>query len=226
MIVDGAYDRVCHFIRVTCGLPFQTRQKSESWLMRAIGAVLYFFNPAFMVYYTTTIGSTIYFPDGYVAEHPNEAARTLAHEGIHLRQAKRVGRLRFSLAYLFPQVLALLSLGAAAAFWWAPAILFLGFLVFLAPWPAPWRVRYEREAYFVSIVCDIVNGWNVKDSGYVDYMVGHYCGWGYYKPAWRRSKIREMVRHDIDLAISLLSAGTIPGTYTHGIVNALKDHDA
>jgi len=62
-----------------------------------------------------------------------------------------LGRLLFSLAYLFPQCLSLLSLGAIFAIFWTPMLWCLLFLLFLAPFPAPWRKKFELEAYTMSL---------------------------------------------------------------------------
>jgi hypothetical protein len=202
------------------GVAHRIRRKSESWLMGVIGALL-FFNRSFMTEYTTTIGSTVYFPDQYYYEQPVSAARTLAHEGVHIKQSKRVGAVWFALTYLFPLPLAALALGAVLAFWWLPALGFLGFLVFLAPLPAPWRVKYEREAYIVTAVCDAAQGWDISADWYLDYMVSHYCGWGYYKPAWNAAHVRKLVRQDMELALKLFK-GEVRDEYVGGLVKVLK----
>lgn len=184
--------------------------------MRLIGTLL-FFNPRFMTEYTTTIGSTVYFPDGY-EEDLDGAARTLAHEAKHIMQSKQHGALLFALQYLFPLPLAALSLGALLAFWWLPALWFLCFLVFLAPLPAHWRVRYEREAYLVTTVCDAAKGWDVEDAWYLDYMVSHYCGWGYYKPSWNKTGQQAKAKEDAALAKQLLM-GTAYDDYISDLKN-------
>lgn len=196
------FERVCNYIRLTRGLYFEVREKGSSDLMKLIGFLL-FFNPSFMTQYTTTIGSTVYFPDGYVVRQPDEAARTMAHEGLHLDQARKNGRLKFSLQYLFPQVLAVFSLLAFFAFLWLPMLWCLCFLVFLAPLPAPWRVKYEREAYLVTAVLDAARGWDIVSDWYEEYMVRHYTAWGYYKPAWREGVVRAFVREDLQLALKI-----------------------
>lgn len=198
------------------GIDFSIRKKSESWLMKLIGTIL-FFNPKFMTEYTTTIGSTVFFPDNYL-DDPDETARTLAHEAKHIMQAKEHGTIRFSLQYLFPLPLALGAIGALFAIWWLPALWCLGFLVFLAPLPAPWRVKYEREAYLVSTVCDVAKGWNVSDTWYQDYMVSHYCGWGYYKPSWNVSGQHAKAKADAELAKQLFS-GAAHDNYISDLTN-------
>lgn len=207
------YARVLAWL-IARGHAVKIRSKSESLLMRIVGTLL-FFNPAFMRDYTTTIGNTVYFPDGFVDRDPGTAWGVLAHEGMHLEQFRRVGPIKFSLAYLFPAPLALLALGA----FWSPW--FLLAMVFLAPLPAPWRVKWEREAYLVTAVCDAARGWDITEDWYIDFQVECYCGWGYYKPAWNRKKIRERVRHDMVLALEIYH-GKVVDNYITGILTQVK----
>lgn len=194
------YERVANFM-IRQGLHFTARTKTESSLMKAISVVLFFV--PFMTDFTTTIGSTVYYPEDYVDEFPDDAAQTLGHEGFHIKQRKRDGFV-YNLKYLFPQVLAPLALLAFLAFWWLPALWFLLFLVCLAPLPAPFRVKYEREAYLVTMVLDARKGWDIRGDWYQKYMVEHYCGFNYYKPAWNRSRIRRLVAEDTELALKIL----------------------
>ena len=130
---------------------FRVAFKTESKLQRLIGFIL-FFNPAYMTQYITTIHPVVYFPsrEWYYA-NPKEAFEVLAHEFVHLFDAKK-SPLAFSLKYLFPQVLALLALPALLAIpfsgWW---LWFLAFIVFALPLPAPWRTYYELRGYAMSL---------------------------------------------------------------------------
>lgn len=207
------YARVLQWLMVR-GHAVRVKSKSESRLMRFLGTLL-FFNPSFMRDYTTTIGSTVYFPDGFVDRDPGAAWGVLAHEGKHIEQSKRIGPIRFSLGYLFPAPLALLAFGA----FWSPW--FLLALIFLAPLPAPWRVKWEREAYLVTAVCDAARGWNITEDWYVNFHVECYCGWGYYKPAWRRAKVRAQVRKDMELALQIYR-GEIHDEYITGILTQVR----
>jgi len=124
---------------------FTVAYKDSSWLMKLLGKLL-FFNKAFMTDYITTIGSTIYFPSTeWVANHSRSGLiEIVAHELVHIRQAQN-NQLKFSLLYLFPQILAILSV--LCVLWW-PALLFL---LCLLPLPAYFRKQYEAEAYMVSL---------------------------------------------------------------------------
>lgn len=123
----------------------QIKFKDESPLMKLLGAVM-FFNPKFMTSYTTTIGSTVYFTKReWLKKNPDAAAHVLAHELVHIRDAKEVGSFVFSYTYLLPQCLALLALLAIFSSWWW--LLCLGFL---APIPSPMRTYWELRGYAIT----------------------------------------------------------------------------
>jgi uncharacterized membrane protein len=123
------------------------RYKNESWLMKIIGAIL-FFNKGFMTDYITTIGSTVYFPSReFVANHAASADIILLHELIHIHDAQRLTRLLFSILYLFPQILALMFFPLLLISW----KLALPFLLFLLPVPAYFRMQFEKRAYLTSL---------------------------------------------------------------------------
>ncbi len=204
-------------------LPVWIEYKSDSPLMKVIAFLIRPFNPRFMTDYLTVIPflGRIYVPD-----RDRGLWRSIAHEGVHLAQAKRDGQLLFALKYLFPQSLAPLALLAIAAIWWTPMLFALLFLLALAPLPAPWRVRYEREAYLVTGALDHLRGYDIRSSEYGDYMVNHYTGWGYYKPAWGERKIRARVAVDMIQAENLSNdegyEGGDPG-YARAVVWAIKE---
>lgn len=185
------------------GLDVKVIRKRSSALMWVIYIVsfMWVWNRRFMTAYTTTFAGRMWVPDGF---DPATDWEVLAHEGVHLHQARREGGLVWGIKYLFPLPLALLALGAIGAVWTPWAWLCLGFLGFLGPLPAPWRVKYEREAYFVTAVCHAQIGWNTLAPDYVDWHVEHYCGWGYYKPARNRTHTRRWVGLDLARANAIL----------------------
>ena len=148
-LTERNYHAVCDLAEQGKGV--QILYKHESWLMRLINKVLFWMpKGSFMENFTTTIGSTIYLAGSYssrAAASDSETA-TIAHELVHVEQFQRLGLVPMSLAYLFPHWLGIFSLGAFLALtgnlWF---LLFLVFLGFLAPIPAPWRMIYEVEAY-------------------------------------------------------------------------------
>jgi len=188
------------------------RFKDESRFMRALGWFLVRIVRlrAFMTDYTTTIGPTIYLDTEARAEiaaglHP---WRTIAHEYVHVRQdARHPPRgLWYKFTYLFPLPLGLFALGALLAIplstW---HLLWLVALVAFAPLPAPGRVYWEREAYRISMLCDVLaHGKNyVLGNSYQAFMVRHYTGSDYYFMSWRRRAIVAMVLEDTQRAIKL-----------------------
>lgn len=131
------------------------KPKSSSALMRLIGWIFRItkISPQFMTNYYTTLGSTIYVPDNLL-ENMNTSSfiRTLAHETVHAADARRLSSALFGFLYLFPQSLAPLALLSLLGllnpmFFWC-----LGFLVFLAPIPAPFRYWFELKAYRTQLL--------------------------------------------------------------------------
>ena len=113
--------------------------------MKIIGSLL-FFNKEFMTTFTTTIGSTVYLPSkATVEKSPISYSMVLLHELVHIYDANK--HKSFSLLYLFPQILALLSLPLLLISW----KLALPMLLFLLPIPAYFRMHFEKRAYMISL---------------------------------------------------------------------------
>jgi len=127
----------------------QVKYKDQDPLMQFLGKVM-FFDPTFMTNYLTTIGNTVYIPSQqYVADNPQATCDVFIHECTHMYDEKRLGKIPYALAYLFPLVL-------AAPVWFLLFVLnwkivLLISLLFLAPLPAPWRAAFEKKAYFVQM---------------------------------------------------------------------------
>jgi hypothetical protein len=126
-------------------------RKQSSWLMKIVGFIIKPFNPQFMVTYTTTIGSTIYVPDDFMKYEDLHMLEIIAHETQHIIDHSK-GKLLFTLGYLFPQCLALLSIFSIAAIWHLWMLWFLASLVFLSPIPSPFRYKSELAGYRTSVV--------------------------------------------------------------------------
>jgi hypothetical protein len=156
----------------------EIRYKDESPFMRLIGKIL-FFNKSFMSRYTTTIGTTIYFPKRKeVEERPEDYFYILAHECVHAWDYLNHPIL-FPVAYLLPQLLAFLSLGAFLAFVNSWFLLCLLFLVFLAPIPSIGRARAEIRGY--GMTCKVkkwIEG-DVSDE-YLNKITKSFTGSSYY----------------------------------------------
>ena len=82
-------------------------RKVDSWLMKAIGSFLWGITlgrmSSFMRDFITTIGTTVYVPEGWGNMPDHERMIILRHERVHMRQRAKYGSFIFSLAYLaFP----------------------------------------------------------------------------------------------------------------------------
>lgn len=126
----------------------QIKYKDQSWFMRLLG-VLLFFNKSFMTNYTTTIGSTVYFPsESFVKVRPVSAAIVLLHELVHIKDAHKFSKPVFGFLYLMPQILAILCLPLFLLSWKIALPLVL---LFAAPTPAFFRMHFEKRAYLTSL---------------------------------------------------------------------------
>lgn len=124
---------------------FKVISKDQSKFMLLLSKVL-FFNKKFMSHYVTTIGNTIYVPDQSFFNDDDRAFIVIAHEYVHMCDNKKYG-FAYNLAYLFPQVLSLLSLLSFYNSTW------LLCLLFLLPLPSPTRTWLEYRGYSMSIAC-------------------------------------------------------------------------
>lgn len=152
--------------------------KEDSMLMKVVGFIVKPFNPSFNTRYTTTIGSTIWMPSEIATILPEEAyLEVVVHEVQHILDHKRHGML-FKVGYLFPQVLALLSLLALGAIWSPIWLLWLLCLLFLAPLPAYWRYRAEFNGYRTSILFNKFHGRTSERTN--EWIIGQLAGPSYY----------------------------------------------
>lgn len=125
----------------------QIKYKNESLFMKILGKLI-FFNKSFMTEYVTTIGSTIYFPSkSFVMIRPVSSLMILMHELIHVYDSKKFTTPVFSFLYLFPQILALLTLPLLFINWQIALL----FLLFILPIPAYFRSYFEKRGYLVSL---------------------------------------------------------------------------
>jgi len=127
----------------------QVKFKDENLLMRILSYLL-FFNKSFMTQFTTTIGSTIYFPSQKAIDiRPLSYLIVLLHELVHINDSKKYSKLLFSLLYLMPQILVLFCLPLFFVFSWK---IMLPITILCAlPIPAYFRMVFEKRAYMVSL---------------------------------------------------------------------------
>lgn len=128
----------------------QVKYKDQSLLMRILGKVL-FFNPTFMTQYVTTLGNTVYLPNKqYATQYPEDAITVFIHECTHMHDEQKLGKISYTLGYMFPQLLFVVMWLLLFLVSWK-IVLPLS-LLFLAPLPAPWRAYFEQRAYFVQML--------------------------------------------------------------------------
>ena len=113
-------DRYAALVRELEADGVRLADKARVWHQRAIAALLWPINRRYLDGYVTTIGRTIYLPDGWRARPEGDRWATLRHERVHVAQFRRFGLVPMAIAYL----LLPLPLGLA----WC-------------------RMRLEREAY-------------------------------------------------------------------------------
>lgn len=127
---------------------FKVTYKSESSFMKFLNIFLGVFNKSFMTDFITTIGYTVYFPTPtFLKESEFRAITLLAHEYVHAVDAKRRNPILYSLLYIMPIPLFIITL--CFGFLWWP--LFLISLVFLLPLPAPYRTWAEIRGYTMTL---------------------------------------------------------------------------
>lgn len=126
----------------------QIRYKNQSKLMQWLGKLL-FFNRGFMTSYTTTLGSTVYFPtETFVKARPVSSEVVLLHELVHIQDQHKLTKPLFGFLYLTPQVLFLLCLPLLLVSWKIAVPLML---LFVAPIPSFFRMYFEKRAYLSSL---------------------------------------------------------------------------
>jgi hypothetical protein len=164
---------------------FSIKYKNTSWLMKALGVLIWLFNRRFMTDYVTTLRWTVYFPSpGFITKNPDLSAQILMHEFVHLWDRKQEG-IAFSLLYALPQglvVFPLLALLGAGWFipWWGNLILGLLAILCLMPWPARWRMTHELRGYTMNLAYAYWM-WGTNMDTLDEFLVKQFTGWGYYK---------------------------------------------
>jgi hypothetical protein len=97
---------------------------------------------------------------------------------VHLFDAKQ-GRIKFTLLYLFPQILAVLALLAVGAFWFFPMLLAVLFLAALAPLPSPSRTEIELRGYAMTLAVEYWTAGSIPEDSVSRYSE-YFTGWSYY----------------------------------------------
>jgi hypothetical protein len=134
---------------------FRLMPKSDSTFMSVLHVLLTIITlggarKSFMEDYVTTIGNTIYIPNGWGLISAEEKVVLLRHERVHLRQARKYGAFLFAFLYLcFPLP-----------------------LVF-----AYYRAKFEKEAYEESMRADAEQyGLTVLNDSYKAFILRQFTG--------------------------------------------------
>lgn len=181
---------------------FQLKFKDESTFMKLLSKVL-FFNKSFFTNYITTIGNTVYFPnkeDYY--DNPSQSFGTLAHEFVHIMDYNR-SPFSFVFNYLSPQILALPSLIFLLLIpVWLPLmilsilspwlLLFLVFLVFLAPFPSYGRKELEIRGYGMSCRVRVWRYGNISPYSFERYVENFISSAYYYMYPFEKTIIKQL----------------------------------
>ena len=137
---------------------FEIRFKDQSWLMKFINyfliALSFGKNKAFMTDYITTINNAMYVPTTWDTMTEKQRCIIVRHERVHMRQASRLGFLKFAFLYIF------------AAF---PVV-----------W-ATYRTEFEKEAYEESLraMCEYYGVKIAASAGYKDFIVSQFTSSAY-----------------------------------------------
>lgn len=161
--------------------------KSDFWPWQLLSK----FKPDFNTTIVTTIGNTIWIPDGgprpFLKNFNNsEIFEVLAHEYVHICDSRRHNL--FALRYLFPQILSVLSLVSIFAFIDLWFLFSLVFLLALAPLPSP-RLKWEIRGYTMSLAVQMWLTGRVDISqflGFVDSLTSSTYYTGYKKDTIKR----------------------------------------
>lgn len=182
---------------------FTVKYKNNSLFMKFLGVLVWVFNRRFMTDYTTTLKWIVYFPsEEFVKKSPDRAVSILMHEFIHLWDRKKKG-VAFSLLYTLPQSGAVLPLAMLLGIgWlipgWGNLILGLLVVLFLLPWPAPWRMQWELRGYTMDLAHAHWQGHNMDTLD--EFIIEQFTGWNYYRMWAFENDIRariDRVKNDI-----------------------------
>jgi len=145
--------------------------------------------------YTTTVGSHVYFPNREFYEADKARSfEILAHEFVHMHDSAELGKVQFTLRYLFPQVtLGVFGLLGFLGLAWPPLFALFALFLALAPWPAPWRTKYEKRGYRMSILARTMMGQPVN----AEHIASQFTGRQYYWMSWEKQGIMKWVTEEI-----------------------------
>jgi len=183
----------------------QIKYKDSSLLMKIIGTIL-FFNKEFKTSFVSTIGSTIYYPSqSFIKLHPVSSIILLLHELVHINDSKKITKPIFNILYLFPQILVLLFFPMLLISWKIALL----FLIFALPFPAYFRMQFEKRAYLTSLYAINALGNKMSFDPALDKQKPHFIA--YFKTSeYYWMWIFKSIDKDFDDAIIKIKAGQRP----------------
>lgn len=179
---------------------------------------LIFFNNSFLDQDTSLFGSTIYFPkESFIKIRPLSTSVIFMHELVHLNDYIKYGEFVYTLLYFFPASLIIFIIPLFFYYW---KIALLLSIICLLPFPAYFRMYFEKRAYMASLYALNALSNKLKFNPYLDkqkeYFLeqfknsSHYYMWLF--PGIRRS---------FDEAVVNIRFGKRP--YNDPIFNILDD---
>jgi hypothetical protein len=188
--------------RIAAHIPgFRVGFKDQSTGQKVIKALMFW---ADYNQFISTFYPVVYWPTEESYRKNSWASfKVLAHEYVHLvdgREAKGW----FGFSYILPQILGLLALGAFAAFASLWFLFFLAAFLFVLPWPALWRMKWELRGYSMTMAVNIWKHGSLQERAFDD-ILETFTGWSYYKMWWskkgmtRRLRVTETVIHNGDI---------------------------
>jgi hypothetical protein len=180
---------------------YETLSKQKSDWMKAAAAVVWLFNRRFMEHFGTTMYPKVFVPESWF-QNVRLLWTVLAHEFVHLLHTKQKGTWPHRLAYIFPQILAVLSVFGFLGIWlgWGWYFCF-AFLLCLAPLPAPFRAAEEVAGYRMTLaVLYWMNG-RIEDED-VEFVCNQFTGPGYYFMMPFKGYVRSLIEKECDRIVN------------------------
>lgn len=191
------------------GVRLYDKQTSVLMWILFIAGFMWIWNTKFFKRFHTTIGNKVYIKrDSILLQDWTGVYKVMRHEFIHILQRKKYWIL-YDIGYLFPQVLAGFALPALLAIWLGSGWLwFLCFLVFLLPFPAYWRMKFEMEGYTQTLLAFHELYGRMSD-GMISRIAKNFTGPAYYF-MW---PFRDSVLTKLDNIVSGIQRGRIKTPY-------------
>lgn len=183
---------------------FKVKFKNESAFQRFLGFIM-FWNRGYMTDFISTFFPVVWWTTRKDYEgNPWGSFKVLTHEWVHLWDDKE-HRGWFGFSYISVQVWCITSVLALLSIWFGLWFLFfLAGLLFLAPWPSPWRIKWELRGYAMTMAVNYWKHGSVKEET-KDWIVETLTGSGYYFPAWSKKRLRKK----LDRIVEDLESGEI-----------------